>query len=59
MGGMGLGGVLTVIFVVLKLTDVIDWSWIWVLSPLWIGFIVGIVLWALTLLVAKSVFDFF
>lgn len=36
-GGMGLCGVLTVVFVVLKLVGVIDWSWIWVLSPLWIG----------------------
>lgn len=33
-----IGIVLTLIFVVLKLTDNIDWSW-WVLSPLWISFI--------------------
>jgi hypothetical protein len=26
----------------LKLTNCIDWSWWWVLSPLWIGFIIGI-----------------
>lgn len=38
-GGMSLCGVLTTIFVVLKLVGVIDWSWIWVLSPLWIGFL--------------------
>jgi hypothetical protein len=25
------------VFVVLKLTHVIAWSWWWVLSPLWIG----------------------
>lgn len=31
--GLGLGGVLTIIFVVLKLVGVIDWSWWWVLSP--------------------------
>ena len=35
--GIGLGWVLTIIFVVLKLTGVIDWSWLWVLSPLWIS----------------------
>lgn len=29
--------VLQIIFLVLKLTGVIDWPWIWVLSPLWIG----------------------
>lgn len=32
--GLGLSGVLTIIFVVLKLVDVIDWSWWWVLSPI-------------------------
>lgn len=32
-GGVGLGGLLLVAFVVLKLTKVIDWSWWWVLSP--------------------------
>lgn len=36
-GGVGLSGLLTVLFVALKLTGVIDWSWWWVLSPLWIG----------------------
>ena len=36
--GLGLSGVLTVIFVVLKLIGTIDWSWWWVLSPLWIDF---------------------
>ena len=28
---------LAITFIVLKLTGVIDWSWIWVLCPLWIG----------------------
>jgi hypothetical protein len=27
---------LTVLFVALKLTEVIAWSWVWVVSPLWI-----------------------
>lgn len=36
-GGLSLASVLTVVFVVLKLTDNIDWSWWWVLSPLWIS----------------------
>jgi hypothetical protein len=35
---------LFVVFLILKLTDVIDWSWWWVTSPLWIG-------WALVLLI--------
>ena len=35
--GMGLTSVLLVVFIVLKLCGVIDWSWWWVLSPLWIS----------------------
>lgn len=36
-GGIGFAGLLTVLFVALKLTGYITWSWWWVLSPLWIG----------------------
>lgn len=32
-GGLGLSSILTIVFVVLKLTHNIDWSWWWVLSP--------------------------
>lgn len=35
-GGIGFAGVLTAVFIALKLAGIIDWSWIWVLSPLWI-----------------------
>ena len=35
--GIGLCEVLTIIFVILKLVGVIDWSWWWVLSPALIG----------------------
>lgn len=35
-GGVGVAGLLGVAFVVLKLCNVIDWSWWWVLSPFWI-----------------------
>ncbi len=35
VGGMGLCSTLTVIFVVLKLVGVINWPWLWVLSPWW------------------------
>jgi len=34
---IGFTGLLTVLFVALKLTGYIAWSWWWVLSPLWIG----------------------
>ena len=36
-GGLGISSVLQVIFLVLKLCGLIDWPWIWVLSPLWIS----------------------
>lgn len=32
-GGMGICSVLTIVFIVLKLTGVIDWKWVWVLAP--------------------------
>ncbi len=34
-GGIGFFGLLTIVFVTLKLTGYIHWSWLWVLSPLW------------------------
>lgn len=34
--GIGFTGLLTIVFIVLKLTGNIDWSWWWVLAPLWI-----------------------
>lgn len=33
----GIGTLLTIAFIVLKLCGVIAWSWLWVLSPLWIS----------------------
>lgn len=38
--GIGFTGLLTVLFIGLKLTGYITWPWIWVLSPLWIGIVV-------------------
>jgi hypothetical protein len=37
-GGVGFAGLLTIVFIVLKLLHKIDWSWWWVLSPMWISF---------------------
>ena len=39
-GGIGFCGLLTIAFIVLKLTNYIDWSWWWVLSPLWIDLVI-------------------
>ena len=50
-GGITFLQLLTIVFVVLKLTKYIDWSWWWVLAPLWapvvlviaVVFILGII----------------
>lgn len=39
-GGIGFVGMLTVLFIGLKLTGFIDWSWWWVLAPIWITAII-------------------
>lgn len=49
--GIGFTGLLAIVFIALKLGDVIDWSWWWVLAPLWIPWVVvlaiiSIVVWA-------------
>ena len=36
-GGIGFVGLLTILFIGLKLTGYIAWSWFWVLSPIWIS----------------------
>lgn len=36
-GGIGFVGLLAIVFITLKLLGKIDWSWGWVLSPLWIS----------------------
>ncbi len=47
---LGWLGLLTVVFVVLKLAGVIDWSWVWVLAPLWIGLLFAAVTVAVALI---------
>lgn len=39
-GGIGFGGGLLLLFIALKLLGKIDWSWWWVLSPMWIPTII-------------------
>ena len=43
-GGIGFGGALTLVFIVLKLVGVINWSWVWVLSPIWIPIMLLIII---------------
>lgn len=44
---------LGLIFIVLKLLGIITWSWLWVLSPFWIPFVIGIVV-ILSIILVKS-----
>jgi hypothetical protein len=52
-GGIGFTGLLTVLFIGLKLGGVIAWSWLWVLSPIWISFLIVLLL--LAIVVAAKV----
>jgi hypothetical protein len=60
-GGIGLGGVLTIIFTLAKLMGIINWSWIWVLCPLWfwpaifVGALIGLFFFALGVAVVESI----
>lgn len=54
-GGIGFGGLLTIVFIVLKLTKVIDWSWWWVTCPLWIPIAIYVVLVIIVLLIRMFV----
>ena len=39
---IGFFGLLAILFIALKLTGVITWSWLWVLAPIWIPFIIAV-----------------
>ncbi len=52
-GGMGIVSFLTVLFVVLKVIGAISWSWLWVLSPIWISVICAILLFGIVLVSGK------
>lgn len=61
-GGIGFAGLLTILFIGLKLGGVITWSWVWVLAPLWIGFAfllaivgVGMLIGSIAWLIARMV----
>lgn len=51
--GIGFCGLLTVSFVVLRLCRVIEWSWWWVLSPLWISALVAFAIFVIALVVLQ------
>ena len=39
---LGVIDIIGIVLIILKITAVINWSWIWVLSPLWISLLIGI-----------------
>ena len=41
--GIGFGGLLAIVFIVLKLCKIIAWAWWWVLSPIWIPLAIYII----------------
>jgi hypothetical protein len=54
-GGIGIGMVLFIVFLVLKLTGNIDWSWWWVTAPLW-GPITFMIVFAIVVFVIATIF---
>lgn len=59
----GFGGILTIVLVILKLTDHIDWSWIWVVMPICVSIVLQILflvaVWIFSPLFSKSFFEKF
>jgi hypothetical protein len=52
-GGIGFFGLLTIVFIVLKLCGVIEWSWWWVTFPIWGGFaLIGVII--MIVIIAKA-----
>jgi hypothetical protein len=45
-------GSITTLFIALKLLEVIDWSWVWVLAPLWISAVLTGLFFGLVILIA-------
>ena len=54
--GLGFIDALTLIFITLKLIGIIDWSWWWILSPIWIYLLVAIII-AIILVIVSEIFN--
>lgn len=55
VGGIGVADVLGIVFVVLKLIGVINWSWVWVLAPFWIQIALVLIVALITFIVVIAV----
>ena len=51
--GIGFVGLLTIVFITLKLLGKITWSWVWVLSPIWISTILWVDILIIALIAAE------
>lgn len=51
--GITIAGLLGVAFVILRLCNVINWPWLWVLSPFWIPAAIAIVIFLIVILWAR------
>ena len=49
--GIGFLGLLAIVFITLKLTGFITWSWWWITAPLWGGFVIGITILLIILII--------
>jgi hypothetical protein len=49
----GFSGLLTILFIAMKLTGNITWSWLWVLSPMPIQILIGVLLMATAVILEK------
>ena len=52
--GISFMGMLTILFIGLKLTNYVDWSWWWVLSPIWGGFLLAALIGLLAVFIVKT-----
>jgi hypothetical protein len=48
---IGFLGMLTILFIAMKLMHYIDWSWIWVLCPIWLPLFCALIITAMVLIV--------
>jgi phosphoglycerol transferase MdoB-like AlkP superfamily enzyme len=52
--GVSFMGLLTILFIALKLTNFIDWSWWWVLSPMWLSAVILVLAVILLIFIRKA-----
>ena len=52
-GGVSVCTVVGIVFIILKLVGVIDWSWVWILCPFWLPIVFLLVLCFITFIKEK------